>query len=142
MHGFYEIIDAPDIDAPNRTIRRVRRVDPLRALGLAEREWAAAERLRADNDLAQGYRDRSGDAGRVDCQASADHYTAAQMDALRHMAVVSSGMLMSRREWDVVQYVVLHWWSLDHTARAVRMRRADVSSALRAGLAGLIEYYG
>ena len=50
------IEDAPDLDAPNRTIRRARVVDPLRLLRLTDREWAAAEpeELR-DNTLFIGF---------------------------------------------------------------------------------------
>jgi hypothetical protein len=71
------------------------------------------------------------------------HYTDVQLDALRRMATVSMrGMLMTSREWDVVQCVVLQWLPLDAVAPMLRMRRADVPHRLRAGLAGLVEFYG
>lgn len=134
--------DAPDPDSPNRVIRRARRVDPLRLLALTDREWAAAERLRADHDLAAGYREGAGEAVRVDRQGSADHYAAAQLDALRHMAVVASGAVMPLAAWDTVQYVVLHWQSLRGTDALLKVRKGTAEQRLRVGLAALSAYYG
>jgi hypothetical protein len=132
-----------DPDAPNRSIRRARVCDPLRALKLTDREWAAAERLRDDSALATGYRERAGEAVRVDCGGGrVEDMTARQMDALRSMAWLTSGMVVSRAEWDVLQYVVVVWCSLAETGERLRIDPETVGRRLRRGLAGLSEFYG
>lgn len=141
--GGYELADAPDPEAPNRTLRRVRRVDPLRGLAwMADRHWAAAERLRADHDLAYGYRESAGEAVRVDRAPGGAHYAAAQLDALRTLARLAEGRIMTPAEWDVAQYVVIHWTSLRATADALGVDRDRAAVRLREGLERLGDYYG
>lgn len=147
-----ETVDAPDPEAPNRTIRRQRRVDPLRYIGragdpknppLEEREWAAAERLRQDNDLSMGYREDDRPLGeRVDTFSRGDGYTAEMLDALRRMAWLSSGVVMPRPQWDVVKLVVIDWDTLRQAAEELRIRQSSVAERLRSGLAALVEFYG
>lgn len=132
--------DAADPDAPNRTIRRARRSDPLRLMGMSDREWAAAERLRADFDLSQGYREGDGMPVRVDTSPRGSvEFTDMQLDAQTSL----TGALM--RAWpyhDVLFGVVLEWKPLDVVARERRMRRERVPEWLRLGLARLTEFYG
>lgn len=136
------IEDAADPDAPNRTIRRARVSDPLRLLSLSDSEWAAAERLRADNDLATGYREGAGEAVRVDRSYTGPAgYLDAQLDALRVMACMAS-VVMPRPLWDVVQYVVLHWCSLAQTAEDLRIDPETAGRRLRKGLERVGEFYG
>ena len=139
--GGYELADAPDPEAPNRTLRIVRKTDPLRALRWMEgRHWAAAERLRRAFAVAYGYREGLGEAVRVDSAVGGDHYIAEQMDALALLRDLAAGEIMPRRAWDVVQCVVIHDLPLDDTATELRMRRADVPRRLWAGLEALAAF--
>ena len=132
----------PDIEAPNVTVLGVRVADPLRQIKLTDSEWAAAERLRADHDLATGYREDAGESVRVDRSYTGPAgYLDAQLDALRRMAEVHS-VVLPRPQWDVLQYVVLQWLSLAAAAAELRIDPETVGRRLRAGLAGLSEYYG
>lgn len=132
-----EIVDAPDPDAPNRTIRRARRVDPLLALALSDREWAAALRFRDEADLANPYATGEGVGGRAHWQRSG--LPAAQLDAITsltgaHMAI---GPICS----PVVCAVVLEWQPIRAVAKGGAGRKA-AEARLRLGLARLIDYYG
>lgn len=133
--------DAADPDAPNRTIRRARVSDPLRAMALTDREWAAAERLRADNDLATGYREGAGETVRVDRSYTGPaHYTIIQLDARKRLRLLSE--VLTRREWDVLDCVVLHWCSLAQTAEDLRIDPETAGRRLRKGLERVGEFYG
>lgn len=75
--------DAPDIDNPNRTIRRQRRYDPLVVLlkkgEIEQPHWIAADRFRVCYALAEGAREGA-DAGRL-APWQRCHYSAKAADA-------------------------------------------------------------
>ena len=76
------IEDAPDLDQPNRTIRRERVYDPLRKLlrdgAITGPHWIAAERFRDCYALSQGAQERAG--GRLEPWQRC-HYAARVADA-------------------------------------------------------------
>jgi len=55
-----EVEDAPDPDAPNRTLRRARAYDPLRRMDLDPALFVAAERFRNAYALSEGAREGVG----------------------------------------------------------------------------------
>jgi hypothetical protein len=72
--------DAPDLDSPNRTIRRARAYDPLRRMeDLDPALFLAAERFRDRYALAEGAREQSGSARLEPWQRC--HYAARVADA-------------------------------------------------------------
>lgn len=74
-----EVEDAADPDAPNRTIRRARRYDPLRRLAIEPALFVAAERFRDAYDLAEGAREGIGNVRLEPWQRC--HYAARVADA-------------------------------------------------------------
>jgi hypothetical protein len=105
LTGRLEVIDAPDPDAPNRTIRRARLADPLRALTLTDAQWLAATRHRDNAELAEGARNGDGVGGRPIWDRGT--YPAAVLDAVRERReaiqavgiVLSSAFLMAVEGW-------------------------------------------
>lgn len=138
-----ETVDAADPDAPNRTIRRARVVDPILAIRLTGHELATVERIRRDSDLATGYREDDSPLGeRVDTfTRGGDGYSADMLDALRVMAWMSSGIVMSRQQWDVVHNVVVMWYSIKQSATWLRIDRETATRRLRSGLAAAGAWY-
>lgn len=145
-----EIADAPDIDAPNRIVRRARRIDPLtRILGqgnidpkrwadIDRRRYAAAEQYRDDAVIASGAsigRDnmgiRAGNAG----YGPGD----TQVAALARMRAVYGLMTADNRH--VLARLVLGQMDAREYARARQCRDGTVRPRLLVALDRLLDHY-
>lgn len=145
-----EIADVPDIDAPNRTVRRARRIDPLmRILGqgnidpkrwqdIDRRAYAAAEQYRDDAVMASGAslgRDnmgiRAGNAG----YGPGD----TQVAALARMRAVDE--IMTSDNSHVLAHLVLGQMGAKEYARVRECRDGTVRPRLLVALCRLMDHY-
>lgn len=143
-----ELSDAPDIDAPSRTVRRACRVDPLaRILGRGEpnarlwpdierRRYASAERLRDDAALASGA-SAGQDGSGVRSGWTGYGFGHAQIEAIKR--VREARAILSTV--DIVDCMVLGMMGITAYAKAIKRRDRIVRPLLVAALDQLSDHY-
>jgi hypothetical protein len=133
------IEDVPDPNAPNRTIRRARVVDPL--IGICGRSddgrarIAAAEWYRTEAAIAAGARDHQAPLVLVGYSARSYGPADRQLDAMA--AVGRARRAIGAHRLYVVESVVLGWMSLSAVETERRMRHGSAREPLIAGLDAL-----
>lgn len=136
------IEDVPDQDAPNRTIRRAQRVDPLiRILGNGERKlaqwsddnrarYAEAERYRDNTALAAGARPPPSEGRR----AGGSDLCADDVRVMAQARVRAALARITATQANVVGWIVLGGLSLRAAAVPVGLSRGRVREELIAAL--------
>ena len=139
-----EIVDRPDPDAPQRTVRGARRYDALddmrRRGSISESELVAAERFRTDCAQAAGARGGfDGAGGRTGFNPSSYGPSDAQIDAQTRArkAWQAIGMTAS----GVMAWVLLGNASLRSYVAGNNVSKGAASKSLRDGLARLADHY-
>ena len=118
--------DAPDPDAPNRTIRRGRAYDPLRRMDLDPALFVAAERFRDAYALAEGAREGVGSARLEPWQRC--HYAARVADARQE--VRDSLQAVGLRLSGVFVAAVIQCQPVRVMERELRLRNGDGSASV------------
>ena len=139
QRGDVVVTDAPDPDAPNRTIRRAALFDPLRRLrdeGTIETaHWVAAERFRDQLALSQGARE--GEGGRLEPWQRC-HYAVRVADA--RAEVEASLQAVGLRLGGIFIALVVQRQGLRAYEREYRIRNGDGAELIRAALNALAQW--
>jgi len=131
-----DLEDAPDPDAPNRTIRRARAYDPLRRMDLDPALFVAAERFRDCHALAEGAREG---IGSVRLEAWQRCHDAARVADARAEVTASLRAVGLRLSAVFVAAVVLHQ-PVREMERDLGVRNGDGADLIREALGRLRDW--
>ena len=138
-----EIVDRPDPDAPQRTVRGARRYDGLDELrrrgSISEAELVAAERFRTDCAQAEGARGGRDGGGSSGFNPSGYGPSDAQIDAVTRARLAWQAIGLT--SCGVMLWVVLGNGSINAFVAAHDVGKTTASKWLRDGLARLTDHY-